>query len=204
MINRIYSVFKRTAQLGAYFACAVLLADSFLIAFEVIARKLFAFSIIGVDELSGYALAVSMAWGFGYVLFERAHLRVDAHYIRLPLKLRCILDVVSLLAFFLLIALVVARAAALLRETFVMNARAATPLATPLWIPQTIWFIGIVLFALCLVVVFARAAIALAKKDYVYVRQIAAAPSVTDSTDALPIDERKKSNNVTTNIVSHE
>ena len=55
----------------------VLLGLSFLIVFEVIARKLFDFSLPGVDEIGGYVVTITGTFGFAYALIERTHTRID-------------------------------------------------------------------------------------------------------------------------------
>ena len=37
----------------------------------------------GADELSGYALAISSAWGFSSALLSRSHIRIDTVYVRI-------------------------------------------------------------------------------------------------------------------------
>ena len=44
---------------------------------EIISRKLFSFSLLGVDEVGGYTLAILAALGFSYALVDRAHTRID-------------------------------------------------------------------------------------------------------------------------------
>jgi TRAP-type C4-dicarboxylate transport system permease small subunit len=43
---------------------------------EIITRKLGA-GLGGVDEISGYVMAVTTAWGISYALTEQAHVRID-------------------------------------------------------------------------------------------------------------------------------
>lgn len=149
----------------------------------MVARKAFAFSIVGADELSGYALGISMAWGFAWVLVTRAHLRVDALYNLLPARLCRVLDVVSLIAFLGFVGLLLERAAFVVGETVTYGSLASTPLATPLIWPQGVWLAGLALFAFALLVVLLRAAWALARGDLETVRRIAAAPSVNEGAD---------------------
>ena len=75
--------------------------------FEVLARRLLGHSIIGVDELAGYAFGIAMAWGFAQALFMRAHIRVDLVYLRLAVKILRVLAVGALGAFARLIGVLV-------------------------------------------------------------------------------------------------
>ncbi len=45
---------------------------SLLVAFEVIARKFFAFSLQGIDEIGGYVMAGAVSLGISYTLVHRA------------------------------------------------------------------------------------------------------------------------------------
>ena len=51
----------------------------------------------GADELSGYALAISSAWGFSSALLSRSHIRIDTVYVRIKsIGVRAMLDLISL------------------------------------------------------------------------------------------------------------
>ena len=67
---------------GGY-AC---LGLSFLIFFEIIARKLFNYSLQGVDEVGGYVVAIIGTFGMALAAVERAHTRIDVLLFRLPKK----------------------------------------------------------------------------------------------------------------------
>lgn len=194
VLGRLYRIADRVSRAGVYIGGALLLVAAVVILFEVVARKVFNYSIVGADELSGYAFGVSMAWGYAYVLFRRAHLRVDALYTRLPSILCRWLDVISVLCFFLLIGFLTIRCSMVVHETITMNVRASTPLTTPLWIPQVPWLLGLIFFALCLLLLLVRCLWALVHRDYDLIRRLAAAPSVSDEdteTDGAPtFDER--------------
>ncbi len=129
--------------LGGY----VLLLLSFLIVFEIIARKLFSYSLQGVDEIGGYVVAITGTFGFAYALINRTHTRIDiilGHVPPLPRNL------LNLLAY----ALVTGAALFMLRygyvalsESILFNSRSPTPLQTIMWIPQGMWFGGLFVFS---------------------------------------------------------
>jgi hypothetical protein len=50
-----------------------LLALAFLTVFEIFARKLLAFSLLGVDEIGAYTLAIFSTLSFAYALVVRSH-----------------------------------------------------------------------------------------------------------------------------------
>ena len=79
---------------GGY-AC---LGLSFLIFFEIIARKLFNHSLQGVDEIGGYVVAIIGTFGMALAAVERVHTRIDVLLFRLPKKVQAILNLISYIA----------------------------------------------------------------------------------------------------------
>lgn len=120
---------------------------SLLVAFEVIARKFFAFSLQGVDEIGGYVMAGAVAMGISYTLFHRAHTRIDMFVDRLPARLRPAFHALAMVALAVFGLFMAWRATVTLRETIDYQSVASTPLQTPLWIPQMIWDAGLLFFA---------------------------------------------------------
>ena len=113
----------RVARFAAVGGGLLLLASAVMISVEIVMRRIFATSLVGVDEIAGYAFAVAMAWGFAHALFVRAHIRVDVLYLRLPSSIQRILDVVAVAAFAGIIGLVVVKATGTLVETLRIGAR---------------------------------------------------------------------------------
>jgi len=125
----------------------VLLGLSFLIVFEVIARKLFDFSLQGVDEIGGYVVAITGTFGFAYALIERTHTRIDIVLDHVPSQLRNLLNVLAY-------GLVAAASVFMLRyayealnESILFGSLSPTPLQTIMWIPQGLWVAGLVWFS---------------------------------------------------------
>ncbi|MDP6787150.1 MAG: TRAP transporter small permease [Rhodospirillales bacterium] len=172
-MERLQTIFERISRAGARVGGVLLLVAVGLVTFEVIARKLFNFSMAGADELAGYAYALSMTWGYAYALHKRAHIRVDVVYARLPLVVRCVLDVVAFFAFTGLFALLTVRGYSVLEQTIDLNGRADTPLAVPLVYPQVPWLLGLVFFTLCLTLLSLRSFKALVTRNYDMAHEIA-------------------------------
>ena len=78
-------VLQRLATLFANICGYILLALAVLVTAETIGRKLFSFSLQGVDELGGYVLAVASSLAFTTALVERAHIRIELFHVMLPL-----------------------------------------------------------------------------------------------------------------------
>lgn len=165
-MDYLQSTVERISRWSVYFCGALLLGCVGLITFEVVGRKLFNHSLLAVEELSGYALAISVAWGISYTLLQKGHIRIDALYVHLPAPLRRILDVAALLALALVFGTLVWHASGVLHESLRLGAKASTPLATPLWIPQSLWLAGLGFFSLCVFMLLARAAQLILRGDF--------------------------------------
>ena len=121
------------------------------------ARKFFLYSTAGVDEIGGYVLAVSAAVGFAYGVVSRAHVRVDLFLARCPAGLRGILEFFAALGMAMFAYWLLWRTIYVLIRTISLNARASTPLHTPLIYPQGAWTIALALFALVATIALWRA-----------------------------------------------
>ncbi len=126
----------------------ILLFLSFLIVFEIFARKLFDYSLQGVDEIGGYVVAITGTFGFAYALIERTHTRIDIILDHVPSPIR---NLLNLLAY----ALVTGAALFMLRygyealsESILFGSLSPTPLQTIMWIPQSMWVAGLVVFSI--------------------------------------------------------
>lgn len=164
---------RRIARPVARAGGLLVLGAAFLVGAEVLLRGLFGLSLGGADELSGYALAIASSSGLAWVLLERGHVRVDALYTRLPARLAGLLDLVGLLVLTGFLALLGQRAGLVLGESLAFASRATTPLATPLWIPQSLWVLGFALHLFVAVPLILRAALAVLQDDRATVQRLA-------------------------------
>ena len=155
MIFHLLEKSENISQIAAWCSGLLLFLASIMIAVEVVLRKAFAVSMGGADELSSYALAISCTWGFSYALFRKSHIRIDVLYCRLPQKGRAFLD---LLAYGLLAIYLVTLSYfgfLVVKTSVIKHSVANTPLATPLWIPQTLWLLGLFWFAFMIFIILA-------------------------------------------------
>ncbi len=143
----------------------MLLALSLFVTVETIARKVANFSFQGADELGGYVLAVGGALSFTIALLERGHIRIDLIHERLPVGAQAALN---WLASILLAALGLFFAwygFKVIMDTLAYRSMAATPWATPLIYPQTVWYAALALFAISAALLAARATVLLVRKN---------------------------------------
>ncbi len=141
---------------------------------EITARKLGG-SLGGVDEISGYVMAVTTSWGISYALTEQAHVRIDLLRQKLVPFGRAVFDVLSLICLAGTAIIVAWRGWGVLEKTLDTGARANTPLETPLWIPQSLWWAGWVWFALSATLLLVSVLVRFASADYKAIDQIAGA-----------------------------
>lgn len=165
----------RISRWGVWGGGILTLLSAGLVCFDVIVRKLFSISIGGADELSGYAFAISTTWSFAFVVLERANVRVDVFYQYFSVRIAAILDWLSLVALALFLMMLTRYAYEVVATSWLQSSTANTPLATPLWLPQGLWFIGLAWMVVVLALMLERASRALVTGNYQVVHQIAGA-----------------------------
>src|SRR3546814_20364199 len=74
---------------------AGLLFAAVMVSVDVVLRDLFATTIGGADEISGYIFAVSTAFALPYALLHRVNVRIDAFYVNFPTRGRAVLALFS-------------------------------------------------------------------------------------------------------------
>ena len=191
---------------------AALLLLAGVICFEVFARKLFAFSTKATEEYSGYSLAICISWAIGFTLLERAHVRIDLLYRKVPQPAASAMDLVSLVAIFAAVLVMTIHAYTVFQFNFEFGSRANTTLQTLLWIPQGLWLVGFVVFDLIAIVLIAAVISYTLRADHLAVRSIAGPrgleaeieseleaairPARLGSTDKRPAHEKMPDKNV--------
>jgi TRAP-type C4-dicarboxylate transport system permease small subunit len=124
-----------------------LIALSVATCIEMVSRKLFAFSLQGVDEVGGYTLAIVGAIGFSYTLITRGHTRIDFLVSKMPERARSVLNMLAMVTLAGMVVFAVSRAWVVLSESIEFQSHSTTPLQTPMWVPQSLWLTGWALFA---------------------------------------------------------
>jgi TRAP-type C4-dicarboxylate transport system permease small subunit len=146
------AVIRRVASFGAWVGGLLMLAVAFLVSVEVILRSFFHYALAAGAEISGYVLAIGLAWGFSFALVNRAHVRVDAAVRLLPPKALAWIDLIAMAALTWYAALLVIHGWEVFYQSWSRGAKAMTPLLTPMWIPQGLWLAGLGVFLVSCVV----------------------------------------------------
>jgi TRAP-type C4-dicarboxylate transport system permease small subunit len=156
MTQRLLELFGSISRVGVWLGGIAFIVVSFIVTVEVILRKVFLIGLSVATELSAYTLAVASAWAFSFALLQRAHVRVDAGVRLLPRRAVLWVDVLALLALTWFAGMLVWHGAGVFGWSVKVRALAMTPLQTPMWIPQGLWLLGLVLFLLTCLAVLAR------------------------------------------------
>lgn len=154
------------ALIGGY----ALLLLSLLITVEILLRRFANVSLQGSDEMGGYVLAIVAAFGFSFTLLERAHTRVEILVERINPRTAAILNFISCAGTMLMALFIAWRGWATLMESIEYKSLSGTPLMTPLWLPQSVWVAGLLVFAVIATLV-AFHALALLVRDWTRVNQ---------------------------------
>ncbi len=123
-----------------YVACAVFITA------DIIGRSFLGFSSSATVEVTGYMLAVGIAWGLAHTLARRAHIRVDVLVNRTPVGLRAWLHLLSLLLLGVFGGFCAWAAYGLVDESLLFDAHDNSALSVPLVLPQGLWLVGIIAF----------------------------------------------------------
>lgn len=153
---------KQLQKISEYliYICGFLLFGSvFLIGIEVVLRKFFLISFGGTDEISGYILGICTSWSLAYVLFEKMHIRIDILYTKVSDNIQHLLDIIAMIFTLMFISLLTYSTSSVFYTSILKKSTANTPLGTPLWIPQSIWFFGFVFFLLVVLLMLYHATI---------------------------------------------
>ena len=188
---RLQTIAEGISRVGAIVGGALLLIASIVICIDITLRYLFAWTVGGADELSGYALAIASAWGFSLALLSRSHIRIDTVYVRVRPRVRVALDFLSLITFTSFIALITWHAWGVLQQSYVSGSRSLSALETPVAIPQALWFAGLAFFVAVALLLLARALFAYHKGDLATLFEVIGSKSaVTEAEEEIVAVER--------------
>jgi TRAP-type C4-dicarboxylate transport system permease small subunit len=170
------TIWNATSKAARVFAClggVLLLAAAGLVSSEVISRKILTIVYSGSDEVAAYLFAVGTTWSLAYALVTRGHVRIDALYGRLPLRVRAAFDILALLTLGIVAFTLLDSGFDLVQANFVEGNRANTPLRTPLALAQIPWLFGLGLFFFSIVIAMLRTLLAIRRGDYITANQTA-------------------------------
>ena len=166
-MNRLQAAAEGISRIGAIIGGAMLLVASVLICIDITLRYTMSVTLGGADELSGYALAISSAWGFSAALLSRSHIRIDTVYVRLKsIKARALLDLISLATMMGFFGMVAWYAWGVVQQSWVSDSHSLSAIEAPLVVPQGLWFAGLLFFVLLCALLLVRGLLAFMAGDY--------------------------------------
>ncbi|MFN3447851.1 MAG: TRAP transporter small permease subunit [Roseococcus sp.] len=128
---------------------------------DILGRNLLGVSSAATVEVTGYMLACGIAWALAHTLACRAHIRVDVLVNRLPPRWRAPLHMLALLLLAGFAAFIAWAGWMLWEESALFDAHDNSALRVPLVLPQGIWTVGLIAFALMCAVLLLEAGLAL-------------------------------------------
>jgi TRAP-type C4-dicarboxylate transport system permease small subunit len=141
-------VVEPVARIAAVICGYAVLLLSVAVSVEIVGRKLFSHSFPGTDDMGGYVLAIIAVIGASYTMAKRGHTRVDIFLGKLPTGWQRVLNLMAMVSMAAFASFAAWRGSSVLLESIEFQSVASNPLQTPLWQPQSLWLIGLVLFAL--------------------------------------------------------
>ncbi len=166
-MNRLQAAAEGISRIGAIIGGAMLLVASVLICIDITLRYTMSVTLGGADEISGYALAISSAWGFSAALLSRSHIRIDTVYVRLKsIKARALLDLISLATLMGFFGMVAWYAWGVVKQSWESDSHSLSAIEAPLVIPQGLWFAGLLFFVLLCALLLVRGLLAFVAGDY--------------------------------------
>lgn len=136
---------------GEALCCLFLLAMIAMIGAEAIARNLFGTSLQVTDEVGGYLLVALTFLSMSVAESHGGFHRVEFVQMRLSPRLRLVSQIIFELLSLAASALVTWQLVRLALNSYRSGDVAPTPLATPLWMPQSSMGLGMALLCLALV-----------------------------------------------------
>ena len=126
---------------------------SFVISADVLLRQFFSRPIGGIDELSGFVLAIVFTWGLAHTFLTRTHIRVDVFYWLMPKQTRTWIDIVAMLSLLFIACFLSWHASQVFWLSVQFNSHSASHLSIPMWIVQGLWLVGLLFFAAVIAIV---------------------------------------------------
>lgn len=184
MFERIHARLGRIAQIAVWIGGGAHLIAAIMVTVDVVLRKIFSITMSGSDEMSGYVFAAGTTWAYSYCVLHRSNIRIDAVYNLLPRRLCGVLDIVGVVLLLIFNAVLTRHAWEAFATSFVRDSVSITTLATPLWIPQLFWVIGLIAFQLTLIFVAVYATLRYWQRDDAAVNRIVGVPTVAEEVEA--------------------
>lgn len=145
--RRTLALSEAVSRLAIRVGGGLIILISLLITVEIVLRKTMNLSTGGADELSGYAMAIGFSWALSHTLHQRAHVRIDVLYTRVRPAPRAWLDCLGMVCLAVFSVTLTYFCWRVVQDSVQLGGVSNTTLAIPLWIPQGLWLLGMLLFS---------------------------------------------------------
>jgi len=146
LLLRFGEVLEKIEKIFIFIGAITLILMAALVFGEVVARKFFYTSLFITMEYSGYGLAIVTMLSLATVARKNTHLNVEFLRGMLPVGIRRRIDLIfSVILFFIYNLVITYVCYRLFWQSFILHSVSQDSSRTPLWIPQIILFVGIVL-----------------------------------------------------------
>lgn len=173
-----------TSRFLARLGGVLILICAFLISLDVVFRNLFKLAIFESYELSGYGIALATAFGLSWALVTKAHIRIEVIYNLLGVKPRAYLDICALATLSVVATVLVYYGALVALDNWKLSASSNSTLHVPLAIPQGLWLLGLLWFAVCASVLLVVAVNAVARGRHQQVQEMFGIATVSEEVEA--------------------
>ena len=180
MLANIHARLEKISRLAVWIGGGTLMAAAFMVTIDVLCRKFIGITMSGSDEYSGYVFSATTTWAYSFCLLHRSNVRIDALYSTLPRPVAACLDVIGCILLLYYMSIMTYYAGIAFVDSYENNSVSITTLATPQWIPQLFWFVGLLLFLVTLVFVTLYTLVALLQRNWELIGKIAGVPSIAD------------------------
>ncbi len=148
ILARLSGVISRLSTAGAVVSGVVFVGMTLLVLSEVVLRTFFRTSTLISGEYSGYALSAMVYLGLAFSFREGAHIRISFLRDRIHGIARFVLEIFCHLFVLVICGLSSIYMWDMVRVSKIRNMTAYTVAETPLYIPQSIVFVGLCLLTI--------------------------------------------------------
>lgn len=157
---------KRLSVLASWMGGLIVLISAIAISIDVLTRNLVGRSYLQSFELSQYGFAIAVAFGLSAGVVGRDHIRIDVLVNVLPDAVKRLMHFVSILSLVVISVMLAYFAFELTWDSFNRGARSPTSLRIHTWLPQSIWTLGLFVFAAVSIWTFIASLKCLVTRDY--------------------------------------
>lgn len=180
-LEKTHARLQRLSRFAAMLGGLGIIFIAMMVTVDVLLRKFLHTTLGGASEIAGFIFAAGTALAYPYVLLDRANIRIDVVYARLPRKLRAVLDLVALVLLLGFVAMLTRSVIALLIKSWTAGSMSVGVINVAVWFPQLLWAAGFVLFSLCAVFLVLHAAVGLQRGDWGMVNRVAGVPTLEET-----------------------